>query len=466
MDMLEEIEESQIPVSFAISNGDLVLSGYNFQYENYISMIDRVNFPIFNVKGNHELYADNGPENYQKYFGDDHFNFTYGPLFISLFPDCFQLPETTSWGHKIDYTIKQEDIDQLQNDLNNLGPEIKYRLFFTHVPIQIDGAASHYDSYCIYYNYHQSEIDQLRNIFESNNFQVVGFSHWHDYDLFKYNGIHYVLAGGAGAPLYHDANKPSYDPPNYAELNHYVVFTFDRYGGILLQVILLNRNGIPDNNYTIRINSSTTGNPPSKIDSLRIFDTKWKGQYTLSWFATGENGITGSAESYIVKYANKPIKTEADFNNALTIPQNPVWQPQEAGAYEEHSIEMPTDLNDTYYFAIRAIDTEGQKSDISNNTILVPKSYIKRAFPNPFNSKKNRFFEVTIVPSKKTDVEFNLYTVNGRCVYSDTKSGNIGEELNFSWDGKNKTKMVAAGIYFYTVKIDTEILKGKAAFIQ
>ena len=456
--LIKDISNSQIPPAFAVSNGDLVLSGYEFQYKNYLSIIDRANFPIFSVRGNHELYADDGPANFQKYLGDEYFSFTYGSVYVCLFPDCFQRPEESSYGHKIDYSIKTEYLDKLSNDLNTLPSTIKYKFLFTHAPVQVAGGA-HYNSYCVYQD---SETELLRSILENNNFTAVGFGHWHDYDHFYYNGIHYVLTGGAGAPLYHEEDKEPYSPPDYGEFNHYVIYTMDQYGGAMLQVVKVGTGGVPDNNYLIRISSSTPNVSPSRIDSLRIRTTDKKGIYELTWFATGDDGITGKATSYVVKYSNEPIKNQEDFDNAITYEQS--WIPAESGYYEHHLINI-NDLDKDWYFAVEAQDDEGNISPLSNVSTLIPKSYIKKVFPNPFHPAKTQL-KVEFVPSITDTVYFNIYTIDGKAIFNDTQPGNIGEVTTFYWDGKIEDEYAASGIYLFTITIGNKHFKGKFAIIK
>ena len=463
MQLIDDIDSGQIPCTLSISNGDLVLSGYDFQYQNYMSMIDKASFPIFSVRGNHELYADDGPANFQKYFGEKYFSFSYGPLYICLFPDCFQRAEMSSYGHKIDYSVRDEYLDNLTSDLTGLGSSIKYKFLFTHAPIQVAGG-SHYGSYCVYQN---SNTDQFRNLVEAYGFTGVGFGHWHDYDHFFYNGIHYVLTGGAGAPLYHDTSKDPYSPPDYGEFNHYAIYTMDEYGNSILQLVKVGTDSLPDNNYTIIVSSSVKDVSPTRIDSLRILSTNYKSIYNLSWVATGDDGIIGKATSYDLRYSEALIRTSSDFDNASIYEQN--WIPAESG-YLENKVVNNLNIDKELFLAIRAIDDEGNKSEISNNTHLIPESYIKKTYPNPFHPNEGGFLHIEFVPAITDDIDFSIYSVDGKMVYNDTKTGNIGETMTFYWDGlyeaENEDKTMGAGMYFYVITIGKKSLQGKFALIK
>ena len=234
----------------------------------------------------------------------------------------------------------------------------------------------------------------------------------------------------------------------------------DKYGNAILQVVKVGTGSLPDNRYMITISSAVKDVPPSRIDSLRILSTDYKGNYDLSWLATGDDGIIGSATSYILKYSDKPILTETDFNNAAVYKQN--WVPVQSGYLEKRKVLINKDV----YFAIRAIDDEGNRSDISNNVHLVPKSYVKRVYPNPYHPKSDSFVKVEFVPALTDEVNFSVYTVDGNMVYNDTKAGNIGEQLDFYWDGKFEERTVASGVYYFVITLQNKSLRGKFALIK
>jgi len=95
---------------------------------------------------------------------------------------------------------------------------------------------------------------------------------------------------------------------------------------------------------------------------------------TLTWTAPGDDGNTGTAAGYIVKYSTTgPIAAE-NWDSATTYSQS--WTPLPAGSTETHVV---SDLkNDTrYWFAVEAYDEVSNYGDISNS----PSGITTDAFP-------------------------------------------------------------------------------------
>ena len=82
----------------------------------------------------------------------------------------------------------------------------------------------------------------------------------------------------------------------------------------------------------------------------------------MTWTAPGDDGTTGQAAGYLVKYSLNPIATETDFNAANTFTQS--WAPASSGLTETKTI---TGLlcRTAYYFSIKAYDELGQYPDFS-----------------------------------------------------------------------------------------------------
>jgi subtilisin family serine protease len=101
--------------------------------------------------------------------------------------------------------------------------------------------------------------------------------------------------------------------------------------------------------------------PPATVGSLAVASTSpWSA--TLSWTATGDDGATGRAVSYDVRYSSAPI-TAANWSAAIPTSGEPA--PRTAGSIETFTVTglEPATL---YYFAIQANDNDGNTSAISN----------------------------------------------------------------------------------------------------
>jgi hypothetical protein len=103
--------------------------------------------------------------------------------------------------------------------------------------------------------------------------------------------------------------------------------------------------------------------PPSAISTLKI-TIKTSKSITLAWRAPGDDGSTGTAKSYDIRYSTSEI-TAANFAAALKVPQGIIPIPQTAGTSQSVTIAGLTPST-TYYFAIKTSDEIPNTSQISN----------------------------------------------------------------------------------------------------
>jgi hypothetical protein len=103
---------------------------------------------------------------------------------------------------------------------------------------------------------------------------------------------------------------------------------------------------------------------PSTITNLSASTGAAPGSVDLSWTATGDDGNSGTADHYEIKYFSQNI-TSSNWAQATTYSQS--WSPKSAGSAESYAVTGLTP-GQTYYFALRAVDEAGNKGDISNST--------------------------------------------------------------------------------------------------
>ncbi len=83
----------------------------------------------------------------------------------------------------------------------------------------------------------------------------------------------------------------------------------------------------------------------------------------LTWTATGDDGDTGTAMAYDLRYSTSPISDDTAFDAAT--PAIGVPSPKPAGTAESFMVKyLPSDT--TLYFAMKAIDKGGNRSSQSN----------------------------------------------------------------------------------------------------
>jgi chitodextrinase len=83
---------------------------------------------------------------------------------------------------------------------------------------------------------------------------------------------------------------------------------------------------------------------------------------TLSWSATGDDSLSGTATSYDIRYSATPI-TSANWASATQATNEPA--PQVAGSLQTYIVH-PLQREHAYYFGIRATDDAGNVSALSN----------------------------------------------------------------------------------------------------
>ncbi|MFD2334317.1 fibronectin type III domain-containing protein [Cohnella sp. GCM10020058] len=100
---------------------------------------------------------------------------------------------------------------------------------------------------------------------------------------------------------------------------------------------------------------------PAAVTNLSGSQTTWK-TTKLSWTAPGDDGSTGTADAYDIRYHTAPI-TENNWNDAVKLTNAPA--PQVAGTAQSVAVTGLTPAT-TYYFAMRAIDEATNVSALSN----------------------------------------------------------------------------------------------------
>ncbi len=104
------------------------------------------------------------------------------------------------------------------------------------------------------------------------------------------------------------------------------------------------------------------GIPPAPITDLAAAPTALG--VALAWTATGDDGASGTAKRYDIRYSTTgPILTDAQFSVATQATGEP--RPQAAGTREHFAI-ADLDFSTTYYFTVQATDDSGNPSGLSN----------------------------------------------------------------------------------------------------
>ncbi len=111
-------------------------------------------------------------------------------------------------------------------------------------------------------------------------------------------------------------------------------------------------------------------NPPAEIQNLTA-TTSTATSATLTWTAVGNNGQSGRADSYDLRFSTSEILGESDFHNAT--PASGLPEPLPAGSPETF-VALDLQPATTYYFAVRVFDGAGNASPVSNTVSITTKA--------------------------------------------------------------------------------------------
>ena len=124
-------------------------------------------------------------------------------------------------------------------------------------------------------------------------------------------------------------------------------------------------------------------NPPAAVSDLAA--TPDGDAVTLTFTATGDDGVNGTAASYDVRVSDAPITTDAEFEAATAL--NVQDTPLEAGQAEAIRVDG-LDFETTYHFALKVADESFNLSPLSNTasttTLAPPVATIPTATVNAF----------------------------------------------------------------------------------
>ena len=164
--------------------------------------------------------------------------------------------------------------------------------------------------------------------------------------------------------------------------------------------------------------AQATGTLPAGISNLTALTGTNEGEIVLKWTAPGDDEMTGSVTTYVVKHATSQIDS-VDFNTLWVSTYNHNWADFLDGSEEESRILTGLPAGATLYFAIKGVDD------------AVPSNYGVWYSTDELSVNTSNFAPVQkIVPSAVT----NLSALTGwrRVTLSWTAPGDDGSVGNIS----------------------------------
>ncbi|KFZ21898.1 Metallophosphoesterase [Thermotoga neapolitana LA10] len=180
--LISAVNEDPV-VSFAINTGDMVFDGSVFKWGLYLKQLKRFKVPVLHVPGNHDLADD--PGNYLKIFGPLYYSFHVGNSYFIVLNNANEK------------CVDSYQLAWLEGELEK-SRSYKYRFVFMHVPI--------YDPRVKKQPGHSMKDLKnaltLLNILKKYDITMVFAGHIHGYFRGEWNGVPYIITGGAGAELF------------------------------------------------------------------------------------------------------------------------------------------------------------------------------------------------------------------------------------------------------------------------
>ena len=137
-------------------------------------------------------------------------------------------------------------------------------------------------------------------------------------------------------------------------------------------IVTVTVTGSNMNRYTVAIPvASPDGTAPSVVNNLSTTNPAYN-SITLTWTATGDDGTTGTATSYDIRYMAGTSITSSNWDSATPCTGEPT--PKAAGGSESFAVNG-LNSNTQYYFAMKVSDEGGNTSGLSNvanDTTLTP----------------------------------------------------------------------------------------------
>ena len=170
-------------VSFVVNTGDMVFDGSPIKYEFLMKQLRKLKKPILTTLGNHDI-ADNGLEIYTEIFGPMYYSFHVGPAYFIVLDNSNEKD------------VDPYQMEWLKKELK-LAQKYEYRFVFFHVPI-FDPRVKKQPGHSMK---NLENAKELLKALKEGKVTMVFCGHIHGYFKGYWDGVPYIITGGAGAEL-------------------------------------------------------------------------------------------------------------------------------------------------------------------------------------------------------------------------------------------------------------------------
>ena len=197
--------------------------------------------------------------------------------------------------------------------------------------------------------------------------------------------------------------------------------------------------------------------PPSAIADLNAVTGEDMGEVVLDWTASGDDGNTGQAASYEIRFSLGTI-TSVNYSEASIYASPP--SPSPAGSDQE-LVVTSLSPGEQYYFAIKTFDDVGLVSGLSNVSSAVsqldfgtgdttvggssPADVAPHPYPNPYNPGSGGTLSFANIPDGSS---LTIMTISGSII---RQWVNTSGEV--TWNGRDDSNnMVSSGVYLWYIE--------------
>ncbi len=223
----------QDSIAFAVMVGDYAAQGARERYDQYTTVIDSMEIPLISIVGNHEMNIPEGIVNYNDIFGPTDGWFDFGDSRFIWLMNTHPSDRIDFFDEYIEYMVTDEQLIWLEDALST-APETKFT--FVHCPPAVQGRIT--TGGCMGgfgYNpsYPESNNAEYNALLRDYGVLANFSGHMHNFDRYRpmnerYGNVIYFITGGL-------ENTPSYwpfDPPEGAQINHFLTITVNEDGSI------------------------------------------------------------------------------------------------------------------------------------------------------------------------------------------------------------------------------------------
>lgn len=191
---------------------------------------------------------------------------------------------------------------------------------------------------------------------------------------------------------------------------------------------------------------------------------------TLIWTSPGDDGWSGRAVAYDMRYSiNLPI-SESNFYLCPVVPGVPAPQPGGALQITVMRDVMPNTL---YFFAIKTVDERGNWSQLSNVAMWVPTQTVSAgdgtyplsfAAPAPNPARSSTRFALSLPMAARVRVEaFDLSGRRVRTLVDGDRAAGPGDVI---WDLRNDSGTpVQAGVYLVRAMLPGRVVTHRTVVV-